>query len=121
MRAGLPILTSYSDFQATVKLVPSEERDDGTASSAPLLPLDHDGLVYGGTEVADWSGHGGVSGVIGAANTGMSSPKSTVRNRREAKCLRRWAAGGFGNPFGRRPFRPLTSNSCCRTCPCFRG
>jgi hypothetical protein len=29
--------TSYSDFHATVKLVPSDVRADGTASSAPPL------------------------------------------------------------------------------------
>jgi hypothetical protein len=29
--------TGYSDFQATVKLVPSDVRADGTASSAPPL------------------------------------------------------------------------------------
>ena len=32
-------LSVYSESQVTVKLVPSELRPDGTASSAPVLPL----------------------------------------------------------------------------------
>src|SRR5271155_2159270 len=69
--------------------------------------VDHNGLIDGRAEGADRSRDGRVSGVIGAADTGIVVAKidgAEIGERQDAPGV--GTAWRLGNPFGRRPSRP---------------